>query len=279
MTLVCYDDIYAANLPAGADAYLGYVDGYWPDYKDEVAKFTSAHIIGLTVKGAQIGDGCDIENGDLSASSGAQWIHDAQGRVVRPIAYSSVSEMETVISEASGLGLTRDKYRVFTAHYTYSPHICGPSTCAYPGLTQPADATQWTDKKMGLNGVLIDQSMLSDGFFNGVVFPGNPVPVTPPVPPAHRNIYTPLATDGVFGAHTCAAMQFVIFNGNTWDCDGFFGPVSKVTLQKYLGVQPDGAIGPVTVMALQRHVRATVDGDWGPQTTTRLQTCLNYGTF
>jgi len=98
MTLICYDDIYAANLPAGADAYLGYVDGHWPDYNEEVAKFTSAHIIGLTVFDIQQGDGCDIENGDLTAQQGANWLHAAQGRVVRPIAYSSVSEMETVIA-------------------------------------------------------------------------------------------------------------------------------------------------------------------------------------
>src|SRR5215469_5437192 len=107
MTLICYDSIYAKNLPAGADAYLGYVDGYWPDYQDEVQKFSSAYIIGLTVFDSQQGEGCDIEKGDLTVQQGAQWIHDAQGRVTRPIAYASVSNMAQLVSELDALNVSR----------------------------------------------------------------------------------------------------------------------------------------------------------------------------
>lgn len=282
MTLVCYDDIYATALPAGADAYLGYVDGHWPDYEAEVQKFTSAHIIGLTVFDVQQGDGCDIENGDLTAQQGAQWAHDAQGRVSRPIVYSSVSEMETVIAEALALGLTRAEFRVFTAHYGEGAHICGPMTCKYPGLTQSADATQWTDTAAGLGGVQIDESWLVDDFFGGAA-PSSPPPPIPgggtQVPPARRNVYTPVAEDGVFGYHTCAALQFVIFNGNTVDVDGYFGPMSKKALQAFLGVTQDGIIGPITVKALQAKVGAVEDGQWGKETTTKLQIALNAGTL
>jgi hypothetical protein len=198
--------------------------------------------------------------------------------VVRPIAYSSVSEMEEVIAEAGTLGLTRADYRVFTAHYSGFAHICGPATCKYPGLTQSADATQWTSSAAGLNGSKIDVSWLSDNFFDGVTFPHTPTPV-PQVPPARRNIFTPVAEDGIFGYHTCAALQFVIFAGNVPSCDGYFGPVSKKQLQKYLNVQPDGVIGPITIKALQQRVGAKQDMAWGPVTTKDLQISLNKGLF
>lgn len=279
MTLICYDDINASALPAGADAYLGYVDGYWPDFEDEVKKFTSAHIIGLTVYDIQQGDGCDIEKGDLTPQQGAQWVQAAMGRVNRPIAYADVSDMETVIAELNSAGVARSDYRVMTAHWGVGAHICGPTTCRFPGLTQEADGTQWTDQVLGLNGTRIDESWLKDDFFGGTApSPVPPQPI-PQVPPARRNIFTPIAEDGVFGFHTCAALQFVIFGGNIGDVDGYFGPVSKRQLQKYLNVQQDGVIGPLTVKALQQRVAAPQDGIWGPVTTEHLQVDLNKGLF
>jgi len=278
MTLICYDSIYAKNLPAGADAYLGYVDGYWPDYQDEVQKFSSAYIIGLTVFDSQQGEGCDIEKGDLTVQQGAQWIHDAQGRVTRPIAYASVSNMAQLVSELDALNVSRSNYRLFSAHYDVGPHICGPSTCRYPGAPQ-ADATQWTSTAKGLNASSIDESWLSDSFFTGT--PAHaPVPQpVPQVPPARRNIFTPVVEDGVFGSKTCSALQFVVFNGNIADVDGWFGPLTKVALQKHLSVQPDGVIGPRTIRAIQQRCGVPQDGVWGPLTTKGLQVELNKGLF
>jgi peptidoglycan hydrolase-like protein with peptidoglycan-binding domain len=103
-----------------------------------------------------------------------------------------------------------------------------------------------------------------------------PVTVTPP---GHRNIYTPVAVDGVFGPLTIKAEQFVSFHGVTADCDGEFGPQSKRSMQAYLGVAQDGIAGPVTVRALQKRVGVTQDGVWGPLTTEGLQRSLNAGTF
>jgi peptidoglycan hydrolase-like protein with peptidoglycan-binding domain len=273
MTLVCYDDIYAADLPAGADAYLGYVDGYWPDYATEVQKFTSANIIGLTVYDIQQGQGCDIEKGDLTVQQGAAWVKEALSRVTRPICYAAVSDMTAVISELTGLGVARSDYRVMTAHWGIGSHICGPDSCRYPGLTEEADGTQWTNQAQGLNGTKIDESWLQDNFFDGQAVPPPPAPV-PQVPPAKRNIFTPVVEDGIFGYHTCAALQFVIFSGNIADVDGYFGPLSKKQLQRYLNVQPDGVI-----RALQQRVGAKQDGVWGPITTTDLQISLNKGLF
>ena len=107
----------------------------------------------------------------------------------------------------------------------------------------------------------------------------HPVPHPVPVPPAHRNIFTPVAVDGIFGPASVKAEQFVSFNGNVADCDGVFGINSKRSMQAHLGVRVDGVIGPVTVRALQARVGAAQDGIWGNATTKALQTALNEGRY
>jgi peptidoglycan hydrolase-like protein with peptidoglycan-binding domain len=106
-----------------------------------------------------------------------------------------------------------------------------------------------------------------------------PPPAPAPVPPGRRNVFTPVAVDGVFGVNTVKALQWVTFSGDRSQCDGLFGPASKRSLQTYLHVPADGIVGPVTVRALQKRVGAAVDGIWGAQTTMALQKVLNSGTF
>jgi hypothetical protein len=113
-------------------------------------------------------------------------------------------------------------------------------------------------------------------------YPGAAAPApapSPGVPAARRNVYTPLAVDGNFGPASTRAEQFVSFGGDTADCDGIFGFLSRKSMQAHLGVTQDGIIGPVTVKALQKRVGAAQDGDWGPATTARLQDALNKGTY
>jgi hypothetical protein len=276
-TLVCLDSAFPANLPAGADAYLGYVDGHWPDYDTEVKKFTSAHIIGLTVLYVDEGMGADIEAGALDPNQAGAY---AQERIAagvnRPILYSSISVIPLMEASVLEAGLTRDKVRLLSAHYGLGNHICGPATCQYFGKGTPdCDGTQWTDAAPGLKGTTIDQSALQTNFFDG-----EPVPPRPaPVPAGRRNIYTPVTEDGIFGSATCAAQQFVDFNGNIADVDGIFGPASKVAMQKYLAVQPSGVMDVITVRALQLRVGVKQDGMWGPVTTLGLQKALNAGLY
>jgi peptidoglycan hydrolase-like protein with peptidoglycan-binding domain len=96
---------------------------------------------------------------------------------------------------------------------------------------------------------------------------------SPPAPPS--NPHTPLATDGILGGRTVAAMQWALHVPD----DGVFGAQTKRALQRHLGVAQDGMLGPATVEALQRHIGATVDGIWGPETTRRLQEALNSDGF
>lgn len=102
---------------------------------------------------------------------------------------------------------------------------------------------------------------------------------SPNIPPAKRNIFTPIAVDGAFGLHSIKAEQFVSYNGNQADCDGVFGLGSKKSMQGHLGVKQDGVIGPVTIKVLQRRVGAAQDGQWGTLTTEALQRALNQGTY
>jgi hypothetical protein len=58
--------------------------------------------------------------------------------------------------------------KLWTAHYTEIPHICGPKSCAFPGLTIDADGTQWHSSGY-------DESLLADDFFD---FEGNNMALT-----------------------------------------------------------------------------------------------------
>lgn len=88
-------------------------------------------------------------------------------------------------------------------------------------------------------------------------------------------IIAPLAVDGIFGPATKRTLQRRLGVAT----DGIFGPITKRALQRRLGVTADSVIGPITVRALQLDVRATVDGIWGRQTTRCLQRALNNGMF
>ena len=56
--------------------------------------------------------------------------------------------------------------------------------------------------------------------------------------------------------------------------DGQFGIMTKMRLQRWLGVTEDAEIGKNTIKALQKKVGANVDGEWGRATTRALQSYL-----
>ena len=165
MTIAMPDSITPANLPAGYEAYLGYVDGNWPTVAELAARFPSARAVRLTVRGGTTAaDGCDVENGDLTPQSAAAWAawYCASWPSRRPVLYASVDNMPAVLAELPGRKVTRERVRLLAAHYGKGVHICGPSTC---GAAFQADGTQWTSTYAGLNGQQIDMSVLADDFF------------------------------------------------------------------------------------------------------------------
>ena len=167
MTLVMQDSIVPANLTAGADAYLGYVDGQWPTYHAVVARFPGKPVLSMAVFADADAVGCDREPGDLNASQVPAWVKRQQARgVVRPVVYGSAANLPAVLSALAASGIGRAAVRLLSAHYGAGKHICGPATCALPGV--PAcDGTQWTENATGTGGALIDESILNDNFFSG----------------------------------------------------------------------------------------------------------------
>jgi hypothetical protein len=168
VTLSMADSVTVAALPAGYDAYLGYVDGDYVTAPALKAAFPGKPLVLLTVTdtwpaGA---DGADVENGDLEVAQAGPWAARAiSSGVARPVLYCSVGSMDELVA---GLPVPRSSVRLLSAHYGAGEHICGPSTCGL--VSTGMDGTQWTDAAAGNNGALIDASVLAGNFFTG----GNP---------------------------------------------------------------------------------------------------------
>lgn len=164
-----YDSVTLDAIPADAEAVAGYTSGRWPTFKEIPARWPKAKHLSIAVNAEQDADCLDIENGDATPVQAPVWVRRQIARgVKKPVVYSSVSEMPTVLSILKTSGIKRSKVRVWTAHYTMREHRCGPE--CYRGFTTVADATQYSDKALGRN---LDASLVSDSFFD----PGVPAAV------------------------------------------------------------------------------------------------------
>jgi hypothetical protein len=164
MTLRMLDSITPANLPPGADAYLGYVDGHWANAAAVKAKFPGKPVLTMAVFASSDAEGADCETGDMMPAQIPGWVKRQAARGVhRPVVYASASVIPAVLAALTGAGIARADVRLLSAHYS-TRHICGPATCAYPGV--PAcDGTQWRDNAPGAGGSQVDESALLDDFF------------------------------------------------------------------------------------------------------------------
>lgn len=179
MTIAMPDSIYPDRLPPGYRAYLGYSDGNYATESRLRARFPGAWLVIYTVTGSttdthgiKIAAGIDDEPGNPDSAEAVRWVLAklAQDKSSRPIVYADLASpgyaMAEVISGLSAAGVTRDRYRVHTAHYTGNAHICGPGSCGE--LAVDADGTQWTSSFAGVGGLSIDMSELADDFFGAV---------------------------------------------------------------------------------------------------------------
>lgn len=141
------------NIPAGLDAYAGYVNrsGIGVTFPPLVAKYPNALHLSITTDG--IAAMCaDVESGAMSHWSGYTY------------GYCAVSNANNMIRE---YGRPR---KLWLAHYDphIGAHICSPE--CWSGLITTADGTQWTD-----HGNVWDESLLADNFFE---LQPNPSPST-----------------------------------------------------------------------------------------------------
>ena len=136
-----------ANLPAGLDAYAGYVNvsgigRTWGAIQAIPARWH----LSITTDGSPA-DCADVESGAMSDWSGFT------------VGYCAISRAAGLIAQ---FGRPR---KLWTAHRKKDaagrdvPHICD-STCGF-GFAGVADGTQWTD-----HGGAWDESLLFDSFFD-----------------------------------------------------------------------------------------------------------------
>lgn len=175
MTLVMADSVTVADLPPGLDFYAGYISGRYANATQVQARFPHATVLTIATSAVHDADCLDVEQGDAVPGDAPAWVRRQQARgITRPVVYSGQASMPAVLAALGRAGIDRDAVRVWTAHYTYKPHICSPTACGAQGFT--ADGTQWADDKLGLGHY--DSSLLAAGFFGA---PPAPIPAPAPV--------------------------------------------------------------------------------------------------
>lgn len=159
--ITMYDSIEVGTVPPKPEAVAGYTDGKWQTYKPLVQAFPRAHHLSIAVFPSDDAECLDIENGDATPEQAPAWVRKQHARgISRPVVYSSLSAMPTVLAHLAGDSIPRRQVRVWTAHYTYRPHLCS-AACGF-GFTGEADATQYTDHALNRN---LDASLCKPTFF------------------------------------------------------------------------------------------------------------------
>ena len=170
-----YDSVTVSQLPGGGYAYAGYVDGSYANFPELERTYPHAHLLSISVTGnpGAHAVSVDDENGDANNPQAVAFIKaKIAAKVWRPVAYTQASNLATLESDLGGI--PRGEYRLWSAHYTGTPHLCSRLVCGYGGNT-PADATQYAANPYNYTaGRNIDISVLSKNFFAAA--PNVPVP-------------------------------------------------------------------------------------------------------
>lgn len=158
---VMFDDVTVDLIPAKAEAVAGYVGGSFTTWPQIVARFPHAHKLSIAVNTSEDARCLDVEPGDANPADAPAWLRRQQKRNPHsvPVIYASISAMPEVVAAMKRAGIKRDEYLLWSAHYTFHAHLCGPKTCGY---ATKCDATQWTDTALGRS---LDESLLSPEFF------------------------------------------------------------------------------------------------------------------
>lgn len=155
-----YDSIEVSTIPNRPGAVAGYVGGRWPTFPELQRRFPRAKHLAIAINAGEDAECLDIENGDATPAEAPAWCRRQHERgIARPCVYASVSQMPAVLSALKAAGIGRSMVRVWTAHYTGRPHLCGQA--CWHELTTVADATQYTDRALSRN---LDESYCSGSF-------------------------------------------------------------------------------------------------------------------
>lgn len=159
--ITMYDSIEVSAIPGLPQAVAGYVGGLWPTYSKLLTDFPKAKHLSIAVNAGEDADALDVEAGDATPAQVPEWVKRQVARgVKRPVVYASVAAMQAIVTELRKAGIPRTAVRLWTAHYTYRSHRCGPA-CGF-GFTYTADATQYSDHALNRN---LDVSRVAGSFF------------------------------------------------------------------------------------------------------------------
>ena len=184
-----YDDVNVSLLPANTAVAGGYIGGNWLNAGEVRHKFPRAKVINIAISASEDGDCLDVENGDAMNAQAPGWFKKREGHTLtpKPWLYTSAGDIAALVATMQRAGVARNRYYIWSAHYTYQAHICSPKACGYP----VADGTQWTDKSGGKN---LDQSLVNTYMLPGSTSAANkPAPVPAPAKkPAPEPNVTPI---------------------------------------------------------------------------------------
>lgn len=158
---VMFDDTSWSLIPEKAPAVAGYVNGNYETWPEVVTHFPKAHKLSIAVNTEGHARCLDIETGDAVPAEGPRWVRGMLERHpdLYPVLYGSISLMPEILGAMLDDGFKRNEFLLWSAHYTFHPHICGPKSCGY---ATECDATQWTDLALGRS---LDESRVKPHFF------------------------------------------------------------------------------------------------------------------
>lgn len=160
--IAMFDSVTVSQIPRDAEAVAGYVNGYWPTYATLLREFPHARKLSIAVTVHADAECLDVEPGDAVPEDAPYWVKRQIRRGIRrPVVYTSVSQAARLMSVLAAHGIKRSQYRLWTAHYTFQKHFCGPA-CGF-SFAGRADATQWTDRA---NNLSLDESICAPDFFS-----------------------------------------------------------------------------------------------------------------
>jgi len=154
VTLTMYDSTNVGTLPHGAGAYAGYVQGAFQTFATLQRLFAAsgAHLLSIAVFASGDAACLDIETGDATIAQAPGWVKRQLARgASRPCLYTSVSNMDALVTALGGAGIPRAEIRLWSAHYGQGRH------------SHACDGTQWTDAALGRS---LDESILLNDFFS-----------------------------------------------------------------------------------------------------------------
>lgn len=159
---VMFDDTSVELIPPDAKAVACYTNGAYKNCAEVHVKFPHAHKVTIDVANSNpAADFLDIERGDATIEDAPGWFREHQKRRpgTRPGFYISISEAQALESVLRAHGIKRREYKLWTAHYTFHPHVCGPKTCGYPSKADGTQYTNWSHEHS------LDQSLLKESFW------------------------------------------------------------------------------------------------------------------